>query len=129
MYAVESTNVWDKFVVAVDLLSVLGRTSVAVGCYGTHVDCRWCLSDLQHYEQFVESSRTYANAAKLALEGAARTLLTKEGVDTVFALAVKSVETRLDGLVFLIEMQGELPGPADDKRLLEKALCHARAWE
>jgi hypothetical protein len=129
MYAIESTNVWDKFVVAVDLLTVLGRTSVAMGCYGTHVDCRWCLNDLQHYEQFVEASRTYSNTAKLALEGAARNLLTKEGVDTVFALAVKSVETRIDGLDFLIEMQGDLRGPVEDKKLLEKALCKARAWE
>jgi glutathionyl-hydroquinone reductase len=129
MYAVESTSTWNKFVAAVDLLTALSSTSVGARCYATRPDCQWSLSDRGHYERFVDAADRYAVAANFALEGAARSLLMKEGVDTVFALAVQSAETRLEGLNFLIEMHGELGGPVADKKLIEKVLSAARVFE
>ncbi len=128
MYAVESTEVWNKFVHTVEMLAVLHEVSIGAGCYVQNG--RWGYSDRCHYERFVESAGKFKHAANLAFERAASLLLTEKGVNTAFKLAVKSAETYLEGFNFLLEMSDDVPaGCKSGKKSLETVLNAARAWE
>jgi hypothetical protein len=125
MYAIESPEVWSKLTASVELLAKVKNT----GTYEVYAGLQWSLTDRQHYESLVDSSQKYSHLAAVAMEGAARNMLPKEGVDTFFALVVKAVETRLEGFEFYIAMHGEIHSMIRDRKTLQESLSAVRKFE
>ncbi len=122
MYAIESNALWNKFVATVELLAVIDTTVKGAGVYVQHVALNWVAEDRTQYVETMQSAATLGYCAEQAVHSAARNLLSKDSVETAFALAIESIETTLRGFNFLCEMQCELPGVTKDKKHLLRAL-------
>ncbi len=122
MYAIESNALWNKFVATVELLAVIDTTVKGAGGYVQHLALDWVAEDRTQYVETMQSAVTLGRSAEQAVHSAARNLLSKDSVETAFALAIESIETTLRGFNFLEEIQFELPAVTKDKKHLLRAL-------